>query len=69
MIDLKQYGYTEIEPPPDGLIPGRITEFRRNQYSVITQYGEVDAVLKGTFIHEAQVRADLPCVGDFVLLQ
>ncbi|MCL1842675.1 MAG: ribosome small subunit-dependent GTPase A [Defluviitaleaceae bacterium] len=69
MIDLKQYGYTETEPLPAGLIPGRVTEFRRNQYSVITMYGEVDAVLKGSFVHEAVVRADLPCVGDFVTLQ
>jgi len=69
MIDLKQYGYTETEMPPDGLIPGRVVEFRRNQYAIITQYGEVNAVLKGAFVHEAVVRADLPCVGDFVLLQ
>ena len=69
MIDLKQYGYVETETPADGLIPGRVAEFRRDQYSVITQHGEVDAVLKGTFVHDAVVRADLPCVGDFVLLE
>jgi len=69
MIDLKQYGYIETEPAPEGLIPGRVSEFRRNQYSVITCHGEVDAVLKGTFVHGSEVRADLPCVGDFVLLQ
>jgi ribosome biogenesis GTPase len=69
MIDLKQYGYTETEPRPDGFIPGRVVEFRRSQYTVITKHGEIDAVLKGSFVHEAVVRADLPCVGDFVLLQ
>jgi len=69
MIDLKQYGYNERPPTPDGLTPGRVIEFRRNQYTVVTQYGEVSAVLKGAFVHEAEVRADLPCVGDFVLLQ
>jgi len=68
-IDLKQYGYKEIEPPPNGLVPGRITEFRRDQYSVITERGEISAVLKGSFVYEAEVRADLPCVGDFVLLE
>ena len=57
MIDLKQYGYIEAETPPDGLVPGRVLEFRRNQYSVMTEYGEVDAVLKGSFVHEAIVRA------------
>jgi len=69
MIDLKQYGYTETETPHDGLIPGRVIEFRRNQYTVITEHGETDAVLKGAFVYDAEVRADLPCVGDFVLLQ
>lgn len=69
MINLKQYGYTEAAPLSEGLIPGRVIEFRRNQYSVVTEHGEVDAVLKGAFVHDAVVRADLPCVGDFVALQ
>jgi len=69
MLDLSQYGYTATETQTQGLIPGRVTEFRRNQYTVITEHGEIDAVLKGSFVHEAVVRADLPCVGDFVLLQ
>ena len=73
MIDLKLYGYTEndieTEPPAAGLLPGRVTEQRREQYTVLTEQGEVNAVLKGAFLHEAVVRADLPCVGDFVLVQ
>jgi ribosome biogenesis GTPase len=69
MIDLKQYGYIEAEAPPDGLIPGRVTELRREQYTVITENGEVTAVLKGSFYHGAEERGDFPCVGDFVLLQ
>ena len=69
MVDLKNYGYTSMDLLPEGSIAGRIIEFRRSQYTVITKHGEVNAVLKGTFIHGAAVRADLPCVGDFVLLQ
>jgi len=69
MIDLSRYGYKEMKTPPDGLIPGRVVEFRRNQYTVITQFGEVSAVLKGAFVYDAVVRSDLPCVGDFILLQ
>ncbi|MCM3038091.1 ribosome small subunit-dependent GTPase A [Paenibacillus motobuensis] len=69
MIDLKQYGYIEAETPPIGLIPGRVTELQREQYTVITEQGEVTAVLKGTFYHTAGAREDFPCVGDFVLLQ
>ncbi|OXS75031.1 ribosome small subunit-dependent GTPase A [Lysinibacillus sp. KCTC 33748] len=69
MIDLKQYGYIAVETPPIGLIPGRVTELQRDQYTVITEQGEVTAVLKGTFYHTAVTREDFPCVGDFVFLQ
>lgn len=48
MIDLKQYGYIEDETPPIGLIPGRVMELQREQYTVITEQGEVTAVLKGS---------------------
>jgi len=68
MTNLKDYGY-ESTPHPPGLIPGRVTELQRDRYTVITQHGEVAAALKGTFYHSAQVRDELPCVGDFVLLQ
>jgi ribosome biogenesis GTPase len=71
MIDLKQYGYieTETESPSDRLLPGRVTEHRGAQYTVITERGELSAVLKGAFVWDAVIRDDLPCVGDFVLLQ
>lgn len=69
MIDLKQYGYIETEQLPDGLLPGRITELRREQYTVVTERGEVSAVLKGSYYHSAEAREDFPCVGDFVSLQ
>jgi len=69
MIDLKQYGYIQTEPIPDGLIPGRVTEHRGSQYTVVTERGEVTAELKGSFYHSARTRDDFPCVGDFVLAQ
>src|SRR5690606_11146395 len=59
----------EAETPPDGLIPGRVTELQREHYTVITEHGEVTAVLKGSFYHTAGAREDFPCVGDFVWLQ
>ncbi len=68
MMDLKTYGYTEIEAIPDGLLPGRVTELRRERFTVMTERGEVMAVLKGAFYHNAETRVDFPCVGDFVLL-
>lgn len=69
MIELKRYGYREAETPPAGLIPGRVTELQREQYTVITEQGEVTAGLKGTFYHTAGAREDFPSVGDFVWLQ
>ena len=69
MTDLKTYGYTQTTPTPPGLIPGRVTELQRERYTVITERGEVTAMLKGAFSHNAELRDDLPCVGDFVLLQ
>ncbi len=69
MIDLKLYGYTETEEPSDGLLPGRVTELRREQYTVVTERGEVTAMLKGSFYHHSKARGNFPCVGDFVLLR
>lgn len=69
MIDLKQYGYIENEIPACGLIPARVVEHHRNNYIVLCQKGEAKAVLKGSFIHDARVRDDLPCVGDYVFIK
>lgn len=68
MIDLKTYGYKEIEAIPYGLLPGRVMELQRKRFTVVTEHGEVTAILKGTFYHSAETRVDFPCVGDFVLL-
>jgi len=69
LIELKQYGYIETIPVPEGLIPGRITDHRGSHYTVITRHGEASAVLKGTYYHNAELREDFPCVGDFVHIQ
>lgn len=68
MIDLKQYGYTETEAPADGLIAGRVVEHRKEQFKVMTKYGEIPAVLKGAYYYEASARDEYPCIGDFVHL-
>ncbi|WP_426333773.1 ribosome small subunit-dependent GTPase A [Paenibacillus silvae] len=68
MINLRAYGYIETEAIPDGLLPGRITEIQRERFTVMTGQGEVTAVLKGSFYHHTALRAEFPCVGDFVLL-
>jgi len=69
MIDLKQYGYMETEIPTEGLMPARVVEQHRSQYIAVCLQGEVQAVLKGSFVHEARVKDDLPCVGDYVFIK
>ena len=68
MIDLKDYGYFGPEAE-EGLIPARVTEVRRGRYGVVCARGEARAILKGSFGRGAAERADLPAVGDFVLIR
>jgi ribosome biogenesis GTPase len=72
--DLKDYGFSGAEASAarnfsEDLIPGRVTGDRRDLYTVITQYGEIPAVLKGSFDYTIEVREELPAVGDFVLIR
>lgn len=67
-LNLNSYGYHGTKSPPEGLSVGRVTEVQRDMYTVITEYGEARSVLKGSFVRDAVIRADLPCTGDFVLL-
>lgn len=68
MIDLRDYGYQGLTEGAD-LIPARVTEVRRGRYGIVCERGEARAILKGSFVHAAAERADLPAVGDFVLIQ
>jgi ribosome biogenesis GTPase len=73
MFDLRDYGFTPADfsaiPAWGDCIPGRVIQDRRDRYTVIGEYGEVPAILKGSFYHTIQNRRDLPAVGDFVLLK
>jgi ribosome biogenesis GTPase len=73
-FDLGVYGYTgpDLAPGrdyPEDSAPGRVIEYRRELYTVICPYGEVPAVLKGSFYHTLELGEDLPVVGDFVFLR
>src|SRR4051794_32891848 len=51
------------------LQPGRVViEFNHN-YRVATEAGEIDAVLAGRVKHHATSRAELPAVGDWVVIR
>jgi ribosome biogenesis GTPase len=75
--NLKDYGltaaeYTALETSGalnGDIVPGRVAQDRRDLYKVITQYGEIPAVLKGSFYHSIEEREELPAVGDFALVK
>ena len=68
MIDLKQYGYTETEIPPDGQLPARITAVHRERYELISQTGRQYGKLK-TSTYYGREPHPFPTVGDFVLIR
>jgi ribosome biogenesis GTPase / thiamine phosphate phosphatase len=70
MIDLINYGYIKDSETDiaEGCIPGRVTEVHRELYKVITEYGECNARLKGSFYNKVGSAEDFPAVGDFALI-
>ena len=68
-MELMRYGYIPAaDPPPKGLLPGRVIESKRGQHTLATDQGEVTAIVTGAFHRGAEARNDFPCVGDFVLI-
>lgn len=53
----------------EGFSAGRISLEHKNLYKVLTQQGELSAVLTGKLSYEADERQDLPVVGDWVVLR
>ena len=47
----------------------RVTAVDRNQYVIRNENGEVPAELTGRFVYTSDSRTDLPCVGDWVVVQ
>ncbi|MDD7795464.1 ribosome small subunit-dependent GTPase A [Clostridium sp. 'White wine YQ'] len=74
---IEKYGYTdfyekqllELDSLDNELIPGRIVEVHKEQYKIITEYGEVPGKLKGSIFYSDKVENIYPTVGDFVLLK
>lgn len=67
-MNLEAFGYLPSASLPAGTVPGRVVDHRGSRYRVVTDDGEVPAVVKGSLEHHAASRAELPCVGDFVAL-
>ncbi len=46
--------------------PARISIEHKTQYGIVTQHGECNAVLSGSFYYKTQSASDTPAVGDWV---
>jgi ribosome small subunit-dependent GTPase A len=74
---IEKYGYTdfydkqilELDSLDNELISGRIVEVHKEQYKIITEYGEIPGKLKGSIFYSDKVENIYPTVGDFVLLK
>lgn len=76
-ITIENYGYTEFYKKQieelnlieEDLIPARVTEVHREQYKIITEFGENTAKLKGSLFYNNDKSKLYPAVGDFVLVR
>ena len=74
---IESYGFTdffktqfnELSTEDNALIPARIIEVQKEQYKLITEYGENTAKLKGSLFYNGQLSNIYPAVGDFVLVK
>jgi ribosome biogenesis GTPase len=72
---LARYGWRDFfaasfqEHAAESFTPGRVTLEFNQFYRVITAGGELLAEVSGRLKHEAESRADLPAVGDWVALR
>lgn len=71
-LDLKNIGLTDhfIDESAmfKGLFIARVSEQHREQYKVITEYGELSAAVSGKFAYYAGGKAEFPAVGDWVMV-
>ena len=74
---IEDYGYTEFfknqtklyNMKEKDLIVGRVIEVQKSKYKIISEYGEKNAILKGSvFFYEDEDKI-YPSVGDFVLVK
>jgi ribosome biogenesis GTPase / thiamine phosphate phosphatase len=52
----------------DDVVPGRVSIQHRGAYDVLTQVGELRCEVPRRLVHEAVTNADLPVVGDWVVI-
>ncbi len=74
MIELESLGWNErlsslYEPfAGDDVVAGRVSIQHRGAYDVLTELGELRCEVPRRLVHEATTTADLPVVGDWVVV-
>lgn len=74
MSELESLGWTDrlstlYEPyAGDDVIAGRVSIQHRGAYDVLTELGELRCDVPRRLVHEAETTADLPVVGDWVVV-
>ena len=76
-INIKSYGYTEfyerqieaLNISEKDIIPARIIGVHREQYNIVTEFGEKNARLKGSLFYNGEPNNVYPTIGDFVLVR
>lgn len=69
---IEKYGLTQFfkqQITDKDLIPARVTEMHKEQYKIISEYGERSAKLKGSLFYNDKFNNIYPAVGDFVLVK
>src|SRR5436190_386287 len=74
LSELESLGWTDrlstlYEPyAGDDVVPGRVSIQHRGAYDVLTELGELRCEVPRRLVHEAATNADLPVVGDWVVV-
>ena len=74
---LKEYGYNEfyerqlkeLNISDERLSVGRVIEVQKDLFTIITEYGEKHAKLKGSLFYNNKVYNEYPTVGDFIIIK
>jgi ribosome biogenesis GTPase / thiamine phosphate phosphatase len=73
-MSLENFGWSpyfsqHMNPDDSSVIPGRVCSQHRSLYRVFTETGEVVCSVSGHLRRETATAADLPAVGDWVMLR
>ena len=71
-LNLQKYGLDDFFVSESAiyvnLFIARVSEQHREQYKVLTEYGELSAVVSGKLAYHADGKSDFPAVGDWVMI-